>query len=151
MKLNPGRYKAIVIDKDVTENSKGNAQVVIRLEIEHDGTTTQMNYYGQTEGKALEFTLKALVACGIKGNNLFDEVTIGKEVSVTVDQDKNDPSKVRIAWINKPMGEGLGKTFDPAKGRAAFAKFEGALAALRKDEPKAQKSDWEKAADEIDF
>ncbi len=130
--MKPGRYKAIVIDKVITENSKGNPQVVVQVEIEVSNEEKKtMNYYGHLTEKSYEHTLKALVACGIQGNSLLDPITKGIEVSVVVDEDVDQEGKPRlkISWINKPMD--LGTPIDEQKGRAALKKFEGTLAKMR--------------------
>lgn len=133
--MKPGRYKAFVVDKLITENSKGNPQVVIQLEVDVDGVEKRtMNYYGQLTDGATEHTLKALVACGITDNDLTAPVTKGKEVSVVVDADtdKDGNPRMKISWINKPMG--LGTPMDEIKAKSVLNKYSGMLAKLRASE-----------------
>jgi hypothetical protein len=128
----PGRYKAFVVDKIIGETKNGDPQAVIQFEVEvGDGTKQTMNYYGSFKEKAVEHTIKALAACGIKGNNPADPVTKGTEVSVVVveDVDLEGNKRMKIAWVNKPMG--MGDAMDEMRAKNALSKFEGALAAMR--------------------
>lgn len=129
--MKPGKYKALVVSKAVTENSKKALQVVIQLEVDFDGEKQNMNYYGQLGEKSAEYTLKALVACGIKGNSVVDPITEGAEVSVTINEemDLNGKPRLKVAFINKPLS--LGTPVDETMGRANLKQFEGALAKLR--------------------
>lgn len=135
--MNPGTYKAFVVDKVISQTRAGDPQAVIQVDVEvGNGETRRMNYYGSFKDKAAEFTIKALVACGLRGNSPTDPVTPGTEVSVVVveDKDLNDKLRLKIAWINKPMS--LGEAMEPSRAKASLAKFEGAIAALRNKEPK---------------
>jgi hypothetical protein len=134
--MKPGKYKAYVLDKIISENKSGNPQVVISLDVEFsDGERHVMNYYGQLSEKAAEYTMNALVACGIQGNSVADPITKGLEVSVTVAEEigQDGKSRLKIAWINKPSSMGI--PMDESKARMALKKFEGQLAALRQNQP----------------
>jgi hypothetical protein len=135
--MKPGRYKAFVVDKIISENKQGNPQAVVQVEVDlGNGEKQAMNYYGSFKDGALEHTLKALVACGIKGNSPTDPITKGIEVSVVIVEEEDNEGKPRtkVAWINKPFG--LGDAIDLGKAKAALSKYDGALAALRAKEPK---------------
>ena len=129
--MEAGKFKGFVIDKIISENSKGNPQVVIQVEVEFSTGKQLMNYYGQLTEKTVEYTLKALVAAGIQGNSLLDPVTKGTEVSVTVveEVDQNNKPQFRIAWVNKPFS--IGAPMDEGKAKMGLKEYEGVLAKLR--------------------
>lgn len=134
--MKTGRFDGTVSDKIISENKSGNPQVVIQVDVDFGaGDIRTMNWFGQLTGGAIDHTLKALVACGIQGNELTAPITKGTKVSVVVDEDSDSEGKTRfkISWINKPMS--IGTPMDQTKANATLKKFERALAALRKNEP----------------
>lgn len=149
--MQTGRFKAIVLEKAVTKNSKDNPQVEIKLDVHFtEFETTSMVYKGQLSDGAIEHTLKALVACGIQGNSVFDPVTAGQEVSVVVNEEEYEgKTRFKISWINKPLS--LGTPIPDVEGRVALKKFEGALAALRQKEGMMLKNHAPQSKDEIPF
>jgi hypothetical protein len=67
--INPGTYPAKVISHAISETRGGDPQAAVTFSFDANGPKT-MTWYGSfKEGKAREITIKALLACGLKGNN----------------------------------------------------------------------------------
>lgn len=132
-----GRYKALVKDKVISENSKGNEQAEILVEVDFgEGVTKPMKYFGQLTGGAIEHTLKALVACGIQSNNIMAAITVDKEISVVIDEEIDDKGErfFKISWINKTIG--LSQPINADKGRHVAQKYAQQLGVLLAKEKK---------------
>lgn len=132
--LKTGRFKAIALEKRITENKKGNPQAEIQLEVDFEDEKKIMIYFGQLVGGATDHTLKALLTCGLNSNNILDPIVHGSEVSVVVDVEVSQDGKQRqkISWINKQIA--MGAPIDPIKAQASLAKYEGILARLRQQD-----------------
>lgn len=113
--LQPGFYSAKIIDYGVKKTSKGDPAPTIAFEVlDSAGATHKVFWQGSFNGRAIDFTLEALLVCGLtdptklsllanqKASGLLDlEKTFEVDVSIEVNQ--NDPSKKynRINWINE--------------------------------------------------
>lgn len=101
--VKPGIYRATILNHAISETRGGNPQAAVTFSFEADGKSHNMTWFGSfKEGKAQEITIKALLACGLKGNNPAGELDIGKEVSITVEHETGDDGKTRakIRWVN---------------------------------------------------
>lgn len=117
--LDEGYYTATVKGREIVTTKTGKLMVNITLDIEGEG----LIYRGLLEGKGLKFTLDALLACGLKGDNPAGEIEVGKKVSATIEQeDYNDKTYNKVAWIN-PLGQTGGKKKETVPQDLALAKL----------------------------
>lgn len=100
--INPGIYKAKVVSHGISETSKGDPQAYITFSYEDDGTNHSITWYGSFSEKAVPFTVKTLLICGLKGNNPAGELEINKEVSITIENEVGQDGKERtkVKWVN---------------------------------------------------
>lgn len=126
-----GRYPAKVVSHAITETKGGDPQAAIRFGFETSDGPKELTFFGSFKGGALEHTLKALVASGLKGNNPAGPLEIGKDVSIVVEINKdingNDRNVVR--WVNQPGG--VTNKMDDMSAKAKLEQYTGAVMALR--------------------
>lgn len=131
--LKPGTYKAVLASHAVTVNKKGNEQIVCQFSID-DGTGKihGMKWYGHLSEKSMRFTAEALIHLGLEGNNPGGSLKIGKEVNVTVVEEKDETTgktHTKITWIN-PLNE-IKNVVPPEMAKAKLASLEGAVMLAR--------------------
>jgi len=138
--VKPGRYTAKVLDHGITETKNGDPQAAVRFGFETADGPRELTWYGSFKEKALEFTIKGLVNCGLKGNNPAGALEIGKEVSIVVEVDQDQEGKDRnvIRWVNA-LG-GITKKMDSREAAAKLERFSGAVMALKEKEGLAPKN-----------
>lgn len=126
-----GRYSARVVSHAITETKGGDPQASIRFSFETSDGLKELTYFGSFKGGALEHTLKALVASGLKGNNPAGALEIGKTVSIVVEIDKDMNGKDRnvVRWVNQPGG--VINKMDDNSAKAKLEQYAGAVMALR--------------------
>lgn len=132
--VKPGTYKATVISHAISETKAGLPQAAVTFSFEADGRPQSLTWFGSfKEGKAREITAKALIVCGLKGNNPAGDLEIGREVSIVVEDETGDDGKVRskIRWVNPPNAVRNVIPSDMAK--AKLAELEGAIMAARQE------------------
>lgn len=138
----PGQYPAKVLSHAITETKAGEPQATITLQLELDGKKASLVWFGSfKEGKAREITVKALLTCGLVGNNPGGALEIGKEVMITVDNETDQAGRVRtrIKWIN-PLS--IVRNVIPKELAAAkLAVLEGFVMAARQSNGGADPSD----------
>lgn len=129
--VKPGRYTAKVVDHGVTETKGGLPQATVRFSFETPDGPRELTWFGSFKELAVEHTIKALVACGLRGNNPGGDLEIGKEVSIVVaiDQNQNGDDRNVIQWVN-PLGGILNKV-EPSKAKAMLERFSGAVMAFK--------------------
>lgn len=130
--ITPGTYTAKIISHSITETKDGNPQASVTFSFEADGKPQSMTWFGSfKEGKAREITVKALLVCGLKGNNPAGSLDIGREVSIVVEDDEGQDGKMRsrIRWVNALGGSRNVIPQDMAKSK--LADLEGAVMAAR--------------------
>ena len=126
--INPGTYVAKVVSHGITETKAGAEQAAVTFSF--DGH--QLTWFGSfKEGKAREITIKALLTCGLKGNNPAGPLEIGKEVSIVVADEVGQDGKTRtkIKWVN-PIG-GIKNVLAGDAAKAKLSALEGAVMAAR--------------------
>lgn len=142
-KVEAGMYEASILDYGISLTQAGKPQVVIRFGLtDKNGDLHELNWYGSlNEGKAQEITCKALLACGMKGNDLnilADGIPSGvldtsTHVKVTVahEEQEDGTTRARIKWIN-PLG-GLTKklTKSEASVKLGALNLRGAMMTAR--------------------
>lgn len=100
--VNPGTYNAKVLSHAISETKAGLPQAVVKFTFEAAGTAHTLTWFGSFKEGALPHTIKALLACGLQGNNPGGALEIGKEVLIVVEDDKGEDGKTRnkISWVN---------------------------------------------------
>lgn len=115
--VKPGKYAAKIIDADLWKSKKGDPVAVIMFEFsDEDQNPKRLTWFGSLTGGAREITVRTLVTCGFKSDDLSD-LTMGKgylasekEFEIKV-ENKPNPNKgnalePRIQWIGLPGGAG---------------------------------------------
>ena len=107
----PGTFKARVIDYQVTVSRGGDPRVIMRFQW---GDGNRYNWYGNfSTEKSTERSLKALLACGYKGDGDLSQLADGtesgvldlnKEVEIVVSLETGTDGVERpvIQWVNDP-------------------------------------------------
>lgn len=136
-----GRYKAKVIDHGISKTKAGDPQAVVRFEFETSTGYRELTWFGSFKEGALEHTVRALVNCGLKGSNPAGALEIGKEVSITVEIDKDQKGNDRniVRWVNVPGG--VANKMPQGEANALLERYSGVVMALKEKEgqPAAQK------------
>lgn len=129
--VTPGTYTAKIVSHAITEAKSGNPQAAVTFSFEADHKTQSMIWYGSFSEKAVPFTLKALLACGLKGNNPAGPLEIGKEVSIVIEDEVGQDNKTRskIRWVNAPGA--VRNVIPPDMAKAKLSALEGAVMAAR--------------------
>ncbi len=129
--IQPGRYSARVVKHEIGRTKNDDEQAVVTFSFLSPDGVRELKWYGSFKPKALEFTLKALIACGLEGMNPANNLEIGKEVSIVVEIDKDISGKERnvIRWVNEvnPPKASVNK----AEAIQALEKYSGAVAKLK--------------------
>lgn len=109
--IKAGRYTASIVNYGITQKEGKDPQVAILFEFEdQDRDRHEMTWFGTLkEGKGQEITLKALLACGMTGNdvaaladgvesNVLDAAT---PVSIVMAQQTYEgKTHMRVQWVN---------------------------------------------------
>jgi hypothetical protein len=100
--VTPGTYKATILSHAISETKAGNPQAVVTFGFEVNGSSHTLTWYGSFSEKALPHTLKALIVCGLKGNNPAGDLDIGKDVLIVVENEADEQGRERnkIRWVN---------------------------------------------------
>jgi hypothetical protein len=128
---NPGTYAAKVISHAISETKAGDPQAAVTFSF-NDGGPKTMTWFGSfKEGKARDITIKALLACGLKGNNPAGPLEIGKEVSIVIEDEEGQDGKTRskIRWVNA-LGA-VRNVIPQDMAKAKLSDLEGAVMAAR--------------------
>lgn len=130
MSIQPGTYVAKVVSHAISETKGGDPQAAITFGF--DGHT--LTYFGSFKPGALKFTIQALLACGLKGQNPAGALEIGKEVSIVVADEvgQDGVSRTKIKWVNK-LG-GVKNVIAEDAARAKLSALEGAVMAAREEQ-----------------
>jgi len=149
MLIEPGRYKGNVAAHSITETKAGDPQATVTFKITVNGAEEQVTWNGSFKEKAVDFTIKALIACGLQGNNPAGPLTVGKEVSLVIENEVGTDGKERskVKWVNEPGA--LKKIIDPSMAKAKLSSLEGAVMLARqnhKTQPShtSEEPDWMK-------
>jgi hypothetical protein len=120
--MEQGRYRARAIQAGLGETSTGKEQVAVEFEtVNEDGSPGEhITWFGFFTEKSLEHTVKALRACGWRGDDLTNPEGIGdNEVAIVVEHEEyNGEVRAKVKWVNAP-GSGLGLKTTLDSGRAA--------------------------------
>lgn len=136
--IEPGKYQAKIVDYSVIENDAGEPVVIIRFKFGE-------NQWAWTGGfgsdKARERTLKTLMTCGLKSDdlelladgpasNLLDTET---ELEIVLEESEyNGKKRLQISYVNAPGGRSFGEAMTKQNARAKFGgmNVKGSLAAM---------------------
>lgn len=132
--VTPGTYKATILSHAISETKGGHPQAAVTFSFDAGGKPTTMTWYGSfKEGKAQEITIKALLACGLKGNNPAGPLDIGKEVSIVIEDEKGEDGKTRskIRWVNA-LG-GVKNVIPQDLAQSKLEALQGAVMAARQE------------------
>jgi hypothetical protein len=130
--VKPGYYRATILNHAISETKNGDPQAAVTFSFEAEGKSHTMTWFGSfKEGKAQEITIKALLVCGLKGNNPAGDLDIGREVSITVEDEVGQDGKTRsrIRWVN-PLG-GVKNVIAADAAKAKLEALQGAVMAAR--------------------
>ena len=126
--IQPGTYVVKIASHAISETKAGLPQAAITF-------SNGLTWFGSfKEGKAREITLKALLTCGLKGNNPAGPLEIGREVSIVVDDETGEDGKTRtkVRWVNA-LGGGIKNVISPDHAKAKLQGLEGAVMAARSE------------------
>ncbi len=139
--VKPGRYTANVLDHGISETKAGEPQAVIKFEFDFDGSKRELTWFGSFKEKALPFTLEALVACGLKGNNPAGALEIGKEVSIVVEKETDESGKERnkVRWVNRAHAPI--QKMDSLAASSKLEKYAAAVMAIKAKNPTQNEDD----------
>jgi hypothetical protein len=131
--VTPGQYKAAIQSHAITETKEGKPQAHITFEFEADGREQTIGWFGSFSEKAAPHTIKALLTCGLTGNNPAGALEIGKEVSITIEDEVGQDGKTRsrVRWIN-PLSKPKA-IISPDLAKTRLAQLEGAVMKARID------------------
>lgn len=132
--IQSGSYEATLISHAISETKAKEPQAAVTFSFIADGKPTTMTWFGSfKQGKALEITLKALLNCGLKGNNPAGPLEIGKKLSITIEDEVDDQGKARtkIRWVNA-LG-GVRNVMPADSALAKLSALEGAVMKARQE------------------
>lgn len=152
----PGEYIAKLVEHGIQEPKEaGKApQAVLTFEIEVGGTRRRITAYKSFSPAAAKWTLKALIACGMRSDdpssinqhNAFD----GREVSITVKHETGNDGKTRavVEWINSLSKF---KRMNPIAAKATLSSFSTYVKGMRAEMGDPQPSSDFAPADDINI
>lgn len=132
--VKPGTYIGTILSHAVTETKAGDPQASVTFSFDADSRPQNMTWFGSfKEGKAQEITIKALLTCGLKGNNPAGPLDIGKQVSLVIEDEKGQDGKIRskIRWVNA-LG-GVKNVIAPDLAMSKLDALAGAVALARQE------------------
>lgn len=127
-----GKYLAKVLSHAITETKAEKEQATVVFSFEVDGRIQTLTWYGHFTEKTTDSTIKALIACGLSGNNPAGPLHIGKEVSITVEVEKDEKGRERnkIRWVNS-VGGVARNVIPQDAAKARLSSLEAAVMAAR--------------------
>lgn len=128
----PGTYKATVLNHAISETKSGAPQATVTFSFEAGGSPHTLTWYGSFSDKALPHTIKALLNCGLKGNNPAGELELGKEVLIVVEVEVDEQTgkeRNKVRWVNS-LGA-IRNAIPKDMATAKLSGLEGAVMAAR--------------------
>lgn len=104
--LLPGKYDAVATDHQWGKSRNDKTQIVVCFQILEGPQSGQyITWYGYFTGKAAKITMKALRACGWKGDDLTSLGSLDQRVSLTVEHEEHEGTvHAKVQWVNSPGG-----------------------------------------------
>lgn len=149
--VQPGTYRARVVNYTLSTTKTGNPQVEVLFEFSQGegvhASHHQIRWWGQLTEKAIPYTLKNLITMGYRGTTNDDfarlaegveggMIDLGLEVDLVMELEPNDQGKafLKVKWINAPGGGfKAGMTKDQAKVKLGAMNIAGQLAMIRQE------------------
>lgn len=142
-KIQPGVYQANIINYGIDVNKNGNAQAAILFEYnDHDGQRHEVTWFGSfKEGKALEITLKTLLACGFSKDDPAElaagydshALDVSTPVKITIEEQEYEGKKfMRVQWVN-PLRQFKSMSKDEAKVKLGAMNLKAQLALMKQE------------------
>ena len=134
-----GRYRARAIEWQLGIAETGTEQVAVSFEITEEGpfSSHTITWFGFFTEKTSERTIKSLLVCGWKGDDLTDLSGLDRnEVELVVEHEvHNNERRAKVKWVNRPGAGGFAmKTpMNDAQKKILAAKMKGLVLALKKD------------------
>lgn len=131
-----GIHRAKLRHVAFSETLKGKEQILLKFELLEQAsgnpTGTTLTYFGQFEGKSLDFTVDAIRCCGWVGDELHElpdlalNNRLDEEVSLTVERDEYEGNvSNRVKYVNRPGR--FGKPMSPEMVRELSARLKNAV------------------------
>ncbi len=158
MQLANGRYKAKAQTWGLGETSSGKEQVAVLFELKAEEPAInglRITWYGYFTEATLETTIKALRACGWRGNDLLEleeancgvdtnevELVVENEQELdaqgqpAVDQSGQPVMRPKVRWVNTLGGLALRTPLQGDKAKAFAARMKASILALEQGKPK---------------
>lgn len=133
MELNNGKYRARATEWDLAEAGTGSPQVAVGFELLDDGYVgRRITWYGYWSDAALEITVKALRACGWKGNDLLELSGLdANEVDLVIENEEYEGQWTpRVKFVNVPGGLAIKAPMSDDKRKAFAAQMRQKIAGL---------------------
>lgn len=130
--VTPGTYKATVLNHAISETKDGKPQAAVTFSFEANGSPHTLTWYGSFSEKALPHTLKALLVCGLKGNNPAGDLELGKEVMIVVEtevDERTGKERNKVRWVNAMNA--LRNVIPQELATSKLSALEGAVMAAR--------------------
>ena len=131
--ITPGTYKAAVLNHAITETREGKPQATVTFSFESNGEAHTITYFGSFSERAAPHTIKALLNCGLQGNNPAGPLQIGKEVQIVVEEEIGQDGKTRakVRWVNQ-LGS-VKNMIAPELAKTRLSQLEGAVMSARQE------------------
>lgn len=102
----PGKYDAVATEYQWGTSTNGKTQVAVCFQILEGPQSGQyITWYGYFTGKAEKITLKALRACGWKGDDLMQLGELDQRVSIVIENEEHEgKTHAKVQWVNAPGG-----------------------------------------------
>lgn len=135
--VKPGTYKAAIKSYGIMEPKEAGKHptVTITFEYEQAGLKEEITYFGAMSVKAAEYTMKNLLRCGFKYDDLsalcepnaFD----GREVEIAIGPEEyNGETKLKVKWINE-LGGAKFKALAKEQAKASLGEYTAYMKGLR--------------------
>jgi len=141
--MKPGVYSAKLADYWIGKTKAGLPQAELAFEFECDGKKESMIWFGSFKEKAVPYTIKTLLICGLTGEDVSaialgkegGALEAGREVSIVVSEflDESGKTKHKIDWVNQPGGANREK-LDRTIVSGQLAGLKGWVSKVRQEE-----------------
>jgi hypothetical protein len=134
MLLPEGTYPAVATEHQWGTSKNGHEQVAICFQIVDGPQSGQFaTWNGYFSGKAEKITMKALRACGWKGDDLMNLGELNQRVSIAIEHETSDEGKTyhKVQWVNAPGGLALKDPMSSDKLRMFAAKMKAKAAQVK--------------------
>lgn len=146
MEILPGKFHAKAVDYGISSSKSGAPLVNVRFAWTENGEEKSYNWMGSlNEGKAQEFTMKTLIALGLKSTEKIVELCDGpssgaldlaKMVEITIELETYEGKTApRIRWVNE-IGFRNAMTKEDFKAKIQQLGVKGTFTQIFSNQPK---------------